>query len=80
MLELGFFDIVVVIRVVDCRGGCGYGSGWTFWVDPRLDLELKVVLQVDLVRVVLGRSRTICFVVDSDNMLWGSGEKVLHTH
>ena len=44
----------VIVRVVDQLGGCGYTGGQTFWVDPRLDLELKVVLQVDLVRVVLG--------------------------
>ena len=40
--------------MVDNLGGCGYTSGYTIWVDPRLDLQLKVVLQVDLVRVVLG--------------------------
>ena len=50
--------IYIQVRVVVRRGGCGYGSGWTFWVDPRLDLELKVVLQVDMVGVVLGWSCT----------------------
>ena len=44
----------IQVRVVDQLGGCGYTGGQTFWVDLRLDLELKVVLQVDLVRVVLG--------------------------
>ena len=46
-----------------------------------LELYLvRVVVNFSWLELYLGRGRTICFVVESDNILWGSGEKVLHTH